>query len=56
VALFRHCCSTIAQRNFTILALVHWPSLNYKRRGWHRKQGDKKHNGKGVLNNTHHTH
>jgi hypothetical protein len=31
VALFQHCCSTVAGHRFTILTLVHQPSLNYKR-------------------------
>jgi hypothetical protein len=47
VALFRHYCTTVAERNFTILVFVHRPSLNYKRRCWYRKGGGENgHNGK----------
>jgi hypothetical protein len=31
VALFRHYYGTVAEHNFSILDLVHQPSLNYKR-------------------------
>jgi hypothetical protein len=42
VALFQHYCSIVAERYFTILALVHRPALNYKRGGWHSKQARRK--------------
>jgi hypothetical protein len=46
VALFQHCCNTVAEYNFTILDLVYRPSLNYKRRGWHRKTARRNRTGK----------
>jgi hypothetical protein len=59
VALFWNCCTTVVGRHFTILTLVHRLSLNYKRGGWHRKQGwDKKstQNASSKTNNAHHVH
>jgi hypothetical protein len=41
-----HYCNTVAKCHFTILALVHWPSLNYKRGGWHREWARRNTTGK----------
>jgi hypothetical protein len=34
-----HCSDTVADWVFTILTFVRWPSLNYKRGGWHHEHG-----------------
>jgi hypothetical protein len=59
-ALFRHCYNTVAGCRFTILTLVHQPSLTYKRGGCHHKQrGSDRTNTQNTAyksNNTHHIH
>jgi hypothetical protein len=48
-ALFRHCCSTVAGRGFTILTLVHQPSLDCKRGGLNCKTEEKLRHKKQLI-------